>query len=149
MNLKTATPYIASYLVLRKAGKVAFVLRQNTTWMNEFYGLVAGKVEQNESYTAAAIREGKEEAGIDLTKTQLKHVLTMHRNDPESDVHFWVDIFFEVTEWNGELYNAEPHMHSELVWLDPNNMPENIVPSVRFAIEQIQAGNTYAEYGWD
>jgi hypothetical protein len=60
----------------------------------------------------------------------------------------WVDVIFEATQWEGELYNAEPHMHSELVWLDTDNLPENVIPAVRFYLEQIKAGATYAEYGW-
>jgi 8-oxo-dGTP diphosphatase len=148
MSFDTARPYIASYMILRRDGKIAFVLRQNTAWMNGYYGLPAGKVEHNESFTSAAMREAKEEAGVEVRNTGIKHALTVHRNDPESDVHFWVDVYFEVVDWEGEPHNAEPHMHAELTWLDPNNLPENIIPGVKFAIEQIQAGTTYAEYGW-
>jgi len=143
----TATPYIASYAVLRKERTVAFVLRSNTSWMNNYYGLPAGKVEQDESYTAAAVREAKEEVGIDVAPDTLRHALTVHRKS--RDGKFWVDVYFEVANYQGEAYNAEPHMHSELAWLDIDNLPENVIPSVRAALEHIAAGDTYAEYGWD
>ena len=45
----TATPYLASFVIIRKEGKIAFVLRTNTGWMNGYYGLPSGKVEKVES----------------------------------------------------------------------------------------------------
>jgi 8-oxo-dGTP diphosphatase len=140
----TAMPYIASYVVLRQSGKIAFVLRSSTGWMDNYYGLPSGKVEISESFTLAAIREAREEVGVEVTPQNLKYLLTVHRRD-EID---WIDAYFEALEWHGEPVNAEPHLHSELAWLDPDNLPENVVPSVRFALEQIEAGKSYCEYGW-
>ncbi len=145
MKYNTATPYIASYVILRKDNKVAFILRENTAWMNGYYGLPSGKVEKNERYLAAAVREAKEEAGVDITPKDLIPLHTSHRKEPEMT---WVDIYFEATSWEGEPYNAEPHMHAELKWLDPKKLPKNIIPGVRFAIEQIAAGKIYSEFGW-
>jgi 8-oxo-dGTP pyrophosphatase MutT (NUDIX family) len=144
MKYDTATPYTAAYVIMRRQGKVAFVLRQNTDWMNGYYGLPSGKIEKGESAMRAAIREAKEEVGVTITPDQLRHILTGDRHD-EID---WMDICFEASGWAGEPYNAEPHMHSELSWLNPDDLPENVIPSVRFYIEQIKTGATYAEYGW-
>lgn len=141
----TATPYIASYLLLRKEGKIAFVLRSNTGWMNNHYGLPSGKVEKDESFSAAAKREGYEEAGITIDESKLRFAHAMHRLEGDD----WVDMYFEVPEYEGEAYNAEPDVHGELVWLDPGNLPENMVPSVRYALQQIKLGKTYSEYGWN
>jgi len=147
MKLKydIATPYTAVYIIFRKAGKIAFVLRSNTDWMNGYYGLPAGKVEKNESFLAAAVREAKEEVGVKIVPANLKHLMTAHRIEPDS---IWVDIFFTPLTYGGELYNAEPHVHSELAWLDPKKLPGNIVPAVRFYIDHIEAGDTYCQYGW-
>lgn len=149
MSYDTAKPYIAIYLILKKDGKVAFILRSKTDWMNNHYGLVQGKVEKAESYSAAAVREAKEEANVIVRPEDLWHVHTVHRYEPSSQAKDWVDVYFEVTKWRGEPRNNEPHKHSELAWLDINNLPSNVVPCVKFALEQIQAGKTYSEYGWD
>ena len=148
MSIETARPNIAAYVLFRRAEKVAFVLRQNTTWMNGFYGLIAGKVEENESFSAGGVRESGEEAGVNVARRSLRHLITVHRNDPDSDVPHWVDVYFEAENWEGEPHNAEPDEHSELAWLDLNNLPENIIPAQRFALDQIKAGKSYAEYGW-
>lgn len=142
----TATPYTASYLVIRDANKIAFVLRSNTSWMNGYYGLPSGKVEKAESFTKAAVREAKEESGIDTRQGDLNHLLTMHRM--EDNGMEWVDVFFEPKKYKGKPYNAEPHVHSELVWLDPDNLPKNVIPSVKFALGEISKGHSFCEYGW-
>lgn len=143
----TAKPCLAVYVIFRRDNKVAFVLRENTDWMNNHYGLIAGKVEKNEACFEAAIREAKEEAGIDLTPGQLKPALTVYRNG--RDGTFWIDILFEAQDWQGEPYNAEPHKHSALEWLDPDNLPESTIPLNGFYLEQIKAGTIFAEWGWD
>lgn len=147
MKYDVARPYTASYVIIRREGKIAFVLREHTSWMNDYYGLPSGKVDKGESYLTAAAREAKEEVGIKIDEQALRHVLTMHRNVASEDM-VWVDIYFEAAEWEGEPYNAEPHIHGELAWLDPANLPKNVVPSVRAAIKAITAGKPYIEYGW-
>lgn len=141
-----ATPYMAVYIIFKKDSKVAFLLRGNTGWMDGHYGLVAGRVDKGESIAAAAIREAEEEAGVTIHPADLQLVGTFHRKETDSE---WVDLLFEASKWRGDIHNAEPHKHDELAWLDPHELPENMVSSVRFYIEQYLAGKTYAEYGWN
>lgn len=145
MKFDISTPYAAAHVIFRKKGKIAFVLRQNTNWGDGYYGLISGKVDHGETYLKTAVREAKEEAGVDVRPEDLNHILTAYR---KTDT-LWVDICFETTKWQGEIHNAEPHKHAELVWLDPKNLPENVVPPIRLYLDQIAAGKTYAEYGWD
>jgi 8-oxo-dGTP diphosphatase len=149
MKYRASSPYMASFIIFRQQGKIAFLLRENTNWMNGKYGLPAGKVDPGESATAAAIREAKEETGVSIEPSNLKHLLTVYRT---SSIHGedrpWVDIIFEAKSWKGELYNAEPYKHGELVWLAPDNLPTNLTPYVKFFLSQIAAGKHYAEHGW-
>jgi ADP-ribose pyrophosphatase YjhB (NUDIX family) len=146
MKHDTATPYIAAFIIFRKGGKIALLLRHNTGWMDNQYGLPAGKVEHNESFIQAAMREAKEETGAELELQNLKHVLTLHRHDNDMT---WVDIIFEALDWQGELINAEPDKHSEINWFDPKALPKNTIPVTRYYLEMISKGQTYAEYGWE
>jgi 8-oxo-dGTP pyrophosphatase MutT (NUDIX family) len=147
-TLKAATPYIACYMIVRKDDKIAFLLRENVEWMAGFYGLPQGKVEEGEPFTLAAQRELKEELGIDVDLKDIKHLLTNHRNEPSDYANRWVDVFFEITKWRGEPRNAEVHKHSKLDWFSMDELPENIIPSLKFSLEEIQDGKAYTEYGW-
>lgn len=146
MSFNTATPYIASYLLLEKDGHCAFVKRANTGWRDNYYGLPAGKVEQQESFSAAAVREAFEEVGVLVQPVDLVHVLTSHRFE---DDKAWVDVIFKATIWTGEIYNKEPLMHSEVAWFSLDDLPVNTIPSLRYMLNEIGAGRNYCEYGWD
>jgi 8-oxo-dGTP diphosphatase len=149
MKYHAASPFIASFMIFRDQDKIAFLLRENTNWMNGRYGLPAGKVEPGESASQAAIREAKEELDVDIDPHDLKHLLTVYRtgHTPGED-RPWIDTIFEVTAWQGELRNAEPHKHGELAWFEPDNLPDNLTPYVEFFLSKIAAGHRYAEYGW-
>ncbi len=112
--------------------------------MNNYYGLPSGKVEKNETFVQAAIREAEEEVGAKLTTDNLKYVHTVHRlaDDP------WVDVYFEVINYGGCLTNAEPHMHSKLDWLDVNNLPNNIIPAVKHALFEINHGRLFSQFNY-
>ena len=148
MTEDAAQPHIASFMILRRGNKIAFVLRTHTTWMNGYYGLPSGKVKVNESFSAAAIREAQEEVGVKVDPKNLQFVHAAHRFSHDSDHQDWIDVYFEAKTWEGEPYNAEPTIHGELAWLDLNNLPENIVPPVRAALEQIANGHAYSEFDW-
>lgn len=145
----SAAPYIACFVVLRRGNKVAMVLRKNTGWMDGHYGLPAGKVEWNETYSAGAVREAKEEAGVDILLEDLRYAHMAHRHSDDGELFMeWVDVYFEVEKWSGEPHNAEPEKSEGLEWLDINNLPKNVVPPQRAALEHIAKGDFYSEYGW-
>ncbi len=61
----------------------------------------------------------------------------------------WVDLFFEATKWEGEPYNAEPHKHSELVWINKDALHNNVLPEAIFALDKINSGEVFSQYGWN
>jgi 8-oxo-dGTP diphosphatase len=125
------------------------VLRKNTGWMDGYYGLPAGKVEYGEPYAIGAIREAKEEAGVDIELENIDFVHIAHRHgENEEEIMDWVDVYFRADNWTGEPYNAEEDKSEHLDWLDLNNLPENIVPPQREALLSITKGEFYSEYGW-
>ena len=141
---------MAVFVIFRKQKKIAFVLRQNTSWMNGKYDLPGGKVDSGESATMAAIREAKEETGVIIKQQSLRHLLTVYRTSTNlGEDRPWVNVIFEAGAWQGELHNAEPEVHSEMAWLDPDNLPDNLTPFVGFFLDEIKAGHHFAELGWN
>ncbi len=93
MTYDTATPRIASYVLVKNSeGKIAFLMRSNTSWMNGYYGLPSGKVEKDEPFSVAAIREALEEIGIKIEPNDLKYALIMHRKEADDVDNTWADI---------------------------------------------------------
>lgn len=144
----SVTSEAACYVLFRRGSKLLFVLRSQTGYMDGQYSLPAGHVEPAETYAIGAAREAMEEVGLTVTARQLRHVFTLHRFVATSLPQERTDVFFEALDWTGEPVNAEPHKHSEIDWLPATDLPAGIMDYQRYALEQIERGQTYGEYGW-
>lgn len=134
----------ASYVLLRRGGRVLLLLRRNTQYYNGYYSLPAGHVRTGESPIAAAMREVYEETGVIVEPRDCRLVHTMYRakTDATGDR---LDLFFEALRWVGEPINAEPEKAREAVWVDLEELPTNIVPNQRSALESIVGQVVYSE----
>lgn len=131
---------VAVYLFLIKKDKMLLSRRYNTGWRDGEYSLPAGHLDPNESLVQAMLRESREEIGITLKPENIKLVHTMHRM-----ISSYIDLFFVANEWTGEIINAEPNKCDDLKWFLLKDLPKNIVPSVKQAIEKYQEGNIFSE----
>ena len=137
----------ASYLILTKEGKILLIRRFNTGFEDGNYSMIAGHVDQGETFTEAMIREAHEEAGITLSPGDLQLVHMMHRKS-HIDAEERIDAYFLANTWSGNLENKEPHKCDNFLWCDMNNVPENTIPYITFALEKIKQNISYSEYGW-
>lgn len=137
----------AVYVLLRREGQVLLALRQNTGFGDGMYGVVGGHLDGGENARLALIREAHEEAGIIVTPGDLIPRLSIHRaaQGPYEEA---IDFFFDLYDWQGSLINAEPHKCAGLQFFAPNALPDNTIPYIRHAIESIERGETYSEFGW-
>ena len=135
----------ASYLFLLKDKKVLLLKRCNTGYEDGNYSMIAGHVEEGETFTDAIIREAYEEANIRLKAEDLKVVHVMHRKSIDSER---VDVFFAADKWDGSIENKEFHKCMELSWIDVENLPQNTVLYIKDAIQKIEDKIFYSEYGW-
>lgn len=137
----------ASYLVLVDGEKVLLLRRCNTGFKDGMYSLPAGHVEKGETFTQALIREALEETGIGIHEKSASVAHVMHRKS-DTDGSERVDIFFVVKKDAQEPINVEPHKCDELSWHSFDNLPDNIIPYIRLALENIKLGILYSEFGW-
>lgn len=138
----------AAYMVLVRNGTVLLAKRANTGYADGKYALVAGHVEAGESIKQAMVREVYEEIGLQIDEKDLRLLLTMHRYSPSSEPPERLDFFLTADVFFGEPENMEPHKCEELRWFALDDLPDNLVPFVRFALAEIGRGEIYCEFGF-
>jgi mutator protein MutT len=137
--------YVAAYLVLKRDNQIFLLRRANTGYEDGKYGLPSGHVEKDEQPSIAAIREAKEEVGIDALPEDISFVHAMHRLDYGGTDMEYDDFFFLCEKWSGEPSNMEPEKCDECGWFPIDNLPPNTMPYTKQAIEDIQKGKFYRE----
>lgn len=135
----------AVHLFLLRGEKVLLLRRFNTGYEDGNYSVIAGHLDGNEEIKAAMAREAKEEAGIDCKCEDLEVVGVMHRRSGGERI----DFFLTARDWGGALRNCEPEKCDELAWYDLDNLPMNMVPYVRQALQNYRAGRWFDSFGWD
>lgn len=135
----------AHVFLMNGRDEVLLLRRFNTGYEDGKYSVIAGHIDGNEEVRAAAIREAREEAGIDIPLSDVKVVGVMHRKSDGERVSFFLAAF----RWRGNVVNAEPELCDDLSWHSVRDLPENMVPYVRRAIENYLNGRFYDSFGWD
>lgn len=135
----------AVYVFLEQDGKFLLARRANTGYQDGKYQTPSGHVEACETPREAAVREAKEEVGIDINPEDLEFVHAAYRMHPDK-TGYRLDIFFRTTRWTGDPTNTEPEKCDELLWVHPEALPENTVELIRVVIEQRNKGLYLSEY---
>ena len=132
------------HVLLERGGEVLLMRRAGTGFFDGLYSLPGGHVEEGESLRATAVREMREELGIELAESALAVVGVVHRRSDTNRI----DFFVEARAWTGEPRIAEPDKCDALHWCAPEALPEAMVPYVRTAL-QAGAGPWVLELGWE
>jgi len=74
-------------------------------------------------------------ADLELAHTMNRKILNNER----------MDFFFTAKKWQGEPKIMEPDKCDDLNWLESNNLPKNIIPYIRQAINSILNNIIYSE----
>lgn len=130
------------YLIVKKGDQILLHLRQNTGYADGKYGLISGHVEDGESAISAMIREAEEETGI--VPLEIKPVHFLHSKTNRLNMN----IFFECTQWKGEIVNKEPEKCAGLHFFPILNLPSNMQLFIPEVLEAIRKKELYSERGW-
>jgi 8-oxo-dGTP diphosphatase len=143
--MKRAKLSVVAHVFLVRSGSILLVRRSGTGFEDGNYGPVGGHLEEGESIEQTAIRECREEIGVEIELTSLKVIGVTHYNSPTGE---GIDFFLRATRWKGEPYPRSEC--DDLCWCPFNELPENTIPFVCRAIEQhLQAGLWFDEIGWE
>ncbi|WP_245862081.1 NUDIX domain-containing protein [Georgenia soli] len=126
----------AAYVLLLEHGpegtadRVLLSYRRGTGYMDEHWAVgAAGHVEAGESVLAAAVREAREELGVELCASDLEPLTVMHRTAGNGDpIDERVDFFFAARTWTGDPARREPHKSAAVEWFPLDDLPSPVVP---------------------
>lgn len=131
------------HVLLERDGRVLLMRRAGTGFFDGLYSLPGGHVEEGESLRATAVREMREELGIELAESALAVVGVVHRRSDTNRI----DFFLRASVWQGEPVIAETDRCDDLRWCAPDALPEATVPYIRDALAA-GPGPWLQESGW-
>ncbi|MEK7174487.1 MAG: NUDIX domain-containing protein [Patescibacteria group bacterium] len=136
---------IATHIFFINNDRIFLMRRANTGFRDGEWSVPAGRLDPDETITAATIREASEEVGAEILPENLSSPLVMHHKDERGQRLYF---FFICTKWGGELRNLESDKCSEVGWFDFSAPPSPMIPHIKEAFEKMRAGTTYSEYGF-
>lgn len=96
------------------------------------WSIVGGRLDYLETLEQCAIREAREEIGVEILIDQLLCV-TEHRLPGERQ--HWISPAFLARILTGEVRNCEPNKTREVRWCPLDGLPSNLTITARNAIE--------------
>ena len=116
--------------------------RFHTGYEDGNYSVSAGHIDGGESVKSAAIREAEEECSIRIAPEDLQVIGVMHRRSRDERI----DFFLMTSRWEGAIANAEPDKCDDLRWYPLSQLPDNVIPYVKYALENY--GYLQSRVGW-
>lgn len=135
----------AVHLFLIKDNQVLLLRRFQTGYEDGNYSVPAGHIDQGEQAIESVIREAKEEVDIDLIPDQLEFIHVMNR---AKDGEERIDFFFVARDWTGKLKVAEPDKCDQIKWFKFNDLPDNVIDYIDFALEKFKNKEMYSYFGF-
>ncbi|MFC0598185.1 NUDIX hydrolase [Streptomyces palmae] len=108
---------------------------------------LAGHCER-EAAIDCLVREAREEAGLTIAPADVELVHTIHLIDAPG-ARPRIGLVFRARSWTGTPEVLEPDRCTQWRWWKPQDIPAEVVPYTRAAIEGIRAGRPYTELGWE
>jgi 8-oxo-dGTP diphosphatase len=136
---------VSVHIFLEKDGSILLIRRQNTGQYDNMWSVPAGRLDAGESISGTALREAREEAGIEIEALNLGEPLIMHHKDERGERLY---CFFLCMVWKGNPINMEPEKCSRIGWFDIKVLPDDLLVHVKLAYEKLKEGKKYIEYGF-
>ena len=142
MNPEAYRPAAAVFVIIRnEQGEILLHRRQNTTYLNGYYDFPSGRVDENESFQAAASRELAEETGLTAEAGDM-HLVHLNQNMLDFP---YVNILFVADKWQGNPKIMEPNKCDDMQFFALDNLPDKCTLAVRLAEQNgFSASLTYS-----
>ncbi|WP_211169073.1 NUDIX hydrolase [Aromatoleum toluvorans] len=134
---------VGVHVLMEREGRILLMRRAGTGFFDGLYSLPGGHVEADESLGRTAVREMREEVGVEIDPAGLVHLGVVHRRSDTNRV----DFFLRAKAWAGEPRICEPDKCDALGWFARADLPANTVAYVRQALAAGE-GPWILELGW-
>jgi 8-oxo-dGTP diphosphatase len=129
---QTALPQVGlGVIIVNKEGQVLIGKRKSSH--APYYSIPGGKLDAGETFEEGAIREVREETGLEIRNPRVIAVTNNLDTYREAGVHF-ASIALLVTDYSGTPAVMEPLKCEGWFWTDPNNLPSPHFEASRLAI---------------
>lgn len=109
-----------------------------------YWSIPGGYLEPGESFETAAIREVKEETGLDIVNPTVLCVTNNLQTFAKEGLHV-ISVCLLATEFSGTLTLIEPDKCSGWQWCSPADLPEPHFEASRIAISCYLEGKFYRQ----
>ncbi len=124
-------------IVLNQEGRVLMAERIKV-YGSGLYGMPGGHIELNELMQETVKRELLEETGLVVEEIEFIGVVRELQKETYTFIHFC----FLVKKFHGELKNIEPTKSKDWGWVSIDQLPENILPGHKAALDMFKNQNT-------
>lgn len=135
-------------IVIERDHKVLLGRRFNTGFKDGLYALPGGKHDGGECLRSSVAREAYEELGIEVPLDAIELASCVHYLNRALDQELMYTVF-RITDYLGEIHNAEPHRCDDLQFFAVDHLPPNTTDMTRLCIRNAIEKIPYAEFGWD
>ena len=132
------------FTIIIKDGKVLLLRRYNTSWLDGWYDLPAGHLEDQEKLKNGAVRELKEEANITAAPSDLKLVHIYQNHDRPDTPHY--GYMFLAKKWSGTPRIMEKNKCDDMGWFKLEDLPEKTSAYAREALKNINGNEVTISY---
>jgi 8-oxo-dGTP diphosphatase len=140
---------VALYVLalLYKDNDLLLVRRHNVDFGSGLYSFVGGAVNEGERALQAIQREVKEETGLSVPEEDFSLVHIINRKGTENNM---VILFFmaDIAAMPKPVIK-EPKKHDDMRFFRFDELPENMIPAHKQALECITIHSPYSEHGWE
>lgn len=134
----------AHAIVTSVDGRLLVIRRQGTGYLDGYWSLPAGHVDEGESAVAACVREVAEEVGIALDAADLQFRLVQQKSGADGEER--VDFFFATVSAATAVVAAPGELDS-VAWVTLDSLPSPFAPYVVSALDAIARGEQIAFWG--
>jgi 8-oxo-dGTP pyrophosphatase MutT (NUDIX family) len=138
---------VSVFVVVRHEEKVLLLRRARTGWKDGCWSFPAGAHDGGETLEQAAVRELREETGLDVSADDLRLIHLMHCRNGD-DGGEWLGAFFLAERWAQSPVLGEPDKHDRIGWYPLHDLPAPMIAYAQQGLELGLGGQPFSTFGW-